>query len=102
MEGDVYAAIADPTRRRLLDCLAHGEQHVNGLARPFAMSRPAISQHLAVLRRAGLVRVRRVGREQRYRLHPAPLREAYDWLAQYERFWKRKLAALREHLDRTP
>jgi len=65
------------------------------------MTQPAISQHLRVLREAGLVRERREGRSRLYRLHPEPLREAYEWLAQYERFWRQKLADLGEHLRRT-
>ena len=97
---DVFAAISEPTRRQLLARLEHGEQPVRRLAAPFAMSRPAISQHLGVLRRAGLVRVRRSGRERYYRLRAAPLRRVYDWVAHYERFWKEKLRALGDYLDR--
>ena len=96
--GDVFHAVADPTRRALLDLLAQGEERVNSLAERFAMSRPAISQHLAILLRTRLVRARRVGRERRYRLQPQPLEEIYDWVALYERFWTNKLSALGEHL----
>ena len=95
---DVFYAIADPTRRALLDLLSQGEEPVNALAQRFEMSRPAISQHLAILLRTRLVRARRVGRERRYRLQPKPLERIYDWLALYERFWKEKLNALGEHL----
>lgn len=95
---DVFHAVADPTRRALLDLLAQGEEPVNTLAERFAMSRPAISQHLAILLRTRLVRARRVGRERRYRLQPQPLEEIYDWVALYERFWRTKLTALSEHL----
>ena len=95
---DVFYAIADPTRRALLDLLAQGEEPVNALAQRFEMSRPAISQHLAILLRTRLVRARRVGRERRYRLQPKPLERIYDWVALYERFWKEKLSALGEHL----
>jgi len=98
--ADVFAAISDPTRRRLLDRLGARERPVNDLARPFAMTRPAISQHLRILRRAGLVGVRRVGRERRYRLRAARLREVHDWVAHYERFWREKLGALGKYLDR--
>lgn len=98
--GDVFHAVADPTRRRLLDRLARGESHVNALAQPFRMSRPAISQHLRILRNAGLVSVRRSGRERLYRLEARRLRDVYDWVAHYERFWKQKLVALRDFLDR--
>jgi DNA-binding transcriptional ArsR family regulator len=97
---DVFRAISDPTRRTLLEMLAGQEQAVSALADRFAITQPAISQHLRVLREAGLVRERRLGRRRLYRLHPEPLREAYDWLAQYERFWRGKLAELGEHLRR--
>jgi len=96
----VFHAIAEPTRRRLVDLLGRGEQPVNRLAAGFAMTRPAISQHLGVLRRAGLVTLRRVGREHRYRLRAARLREVYDWVVHYERFWKKKLKALGDYLNR--
>jgi len=99
---DVFAAISDPTRRQLLDVLGRGEQPVKRLAEPFAMSRPAISQHLAILRKAGLVGVRRVGRERRYHLIAVRLREVYDWAAHFERFWHEKLAALGRYLDENP
>ena len=97
---DVFQAIAHPTRRRLLDELAAGEASVSRLASPFDMSRPAVSQHLRILREAKLVSERRVGRERLYRLEPEPLREVNDWLARYERFWTDKLEALGEYLDR--
>ena len=96
----VYYAIGDPTRRRLLDTLGRGERHVSDLARPFAMSRPAISQHLRILRDAGLVSMRRAGRERRYRLRAARLREVYDWVAHYEQFWKKGLKSLGDYLNR--
>ncbi len=99
-QADVFHAVADPTRRRLLDHLARGESHVNALAQPFRMSRPAVSQHLRILRHAGLVSVRRSGRERLYRLQARRLREVYDWVAHYERFWKQKLQALGEFLNR--
>ena len=101
-EGDVFYAIADPTRRRLLDLLASSEQPVNSLAERFSMSRPAVSQHLRILRNTGLVRVRRVGREQRYRLRAQRLRAVHDWVADYQRFWNEKLRMLGEHLERHP
>jgi DNA-binding transcriptional ArsR family regulator len=99
---DVYTAIADPTRRGLLDQLGRGEQTVLGLARPFAMTVSAVSQHLKLLRAVGLVTVRRAGRERVYRLNARPLREVADWVGRYERFWRQKLDALRDHLDRNP
>lgn len=100
MPPDVFAAISDPTRRRLLDLLGEGPRPVNELARPFAMTRPAISQHLRILRDAGLVRMRRTGRQHHYRLQARRLREVYDWVSHYERFWKEKLKSLGKYLDR--
>lgn len=99
---DVFQAIAHPARRRLLEDLAGGEQPVNSLAAPFAMSRPAVSQHLRVLLDAGLVVERRVGRERVYRLRAEPLREVRDWVGHYEAFRTDKLGVLGEYLDRTP
>src|SRR6266542_4280069 len=96
---DVFRAIADGTRRRLLDGLRGGEQPVGTLAAAFAVSPSAVSQHLAVLRAAGLVRERRAGRQRLYRIRAAPLQEVADWIAAYERFWERKLDALGRYLD---
>ncbi len=96
---DVFTAIADPTRRSLLDLLGRGEQTVLGLAGHFAMTLSAVSQHLRRLREAGLVGVRKVGRERVYRLNPAPLQAVADWVALYQRFWDDRLDALGRHLD---
>lgn len=100
--GDgIFAAIAHPVRRALLDRLVTGELPVNTLAAPFAetMSRPAVSQHLRVLREAGLVDERQAGRERLYRLRAERLREVREWLRKYERFWQERLAALGEYLE---
>lgn len=78
----------------MLDMLSRAELAAGEIARPFRMSRPAISQHLKVLRRAGLVTVRRQGREQIYALRPEPLRDVYDWVEHYRAFWTTKLEAL--------
>src|SRR5690349_5518900 len=99
---DVYYAIADPTRRRLLDLLGDGALSVNSLAAHFEFTLSAISQHLRLLREAGLVSVRRAGRERWYELNAAPLQEVSDWIGHYERFWKEKLAALEKHLEQSP
>ena len=96
---DVFRAIADPTRRGILDGLLAGEASVGTLARAFDISLPAVSQHLRVLREVGLVTEERVGRERRYRIRPAPLREVVDWVAQYERFWEGRLDALGRYLE---
>ncbi len=97
----VFQALADPTRRAMLDRLRDGEKSAGELQEPFAMSQPAVSQHLRVLGDAGLVRARREGRRRLFRLRVAPLRDVYDWLARYERFWTEKLDALGEYLNDT-
>jgi DNA-binding transcriptional ArsR family regulator len=91
--------VGDLTRRRVLDLLTRGELPVRRIAAPFAMTRPAISQHLRILLRAQLVQVRRDGRERFYRLRAMPLRQIHDWVRLYERFWHGKLAALGSFLD---
>ncbi|WP_017317760.1 ArsR/SmtB family transcription factor [Mastigocladopsis repens] len=97
--ADVFAAIADPTRRAILDRLRAGEQPVKQLAEPFAMSLPAISQHLQVLCEAGLVQMRKAGRQRLYRLNPEPLKQVSEWVAHYEQFWQEKLDALGNYLE---
>ncbi|MGW2149518.1 ArsR/SmtB family transcription factor [Nonomuraea bangladeshensis] len=96
----VFAALASPARRELLRLLLEEDgQPAGRLAERFAMSRPSVSEHLKVLRDAGLVAETRQGRERLYRLEPAPLMEIRDWLSPYERFWREKLAALTTLLD---
>ncbi|WP_438350023.1 ArsR/SmtB family transcription factor [Paenibacillus sp. FA6] len=96
---DVFQAIADPTRRRLLHLLGDQEMPVNNLCEHFTMSRTAVSKHLRVLADAGLVEARKVGRETRYRLDPEPLLELKRWLAYYERFWDNKLSMLKRYVE---
>lgn len=98
--SDVFHAIADVTRRALLDRLRGGEEAATSLSEAFHISQPAVSQHLKVLRHAGLVSERRDGRFRLYRLQPEPLREVADWVAHYEQFWGMKLAALGQLLSR--
>jgi DNA-binding transcriptional ArsR family regulator len=100
--GAVFGAIAEPTRRAMLDLLSKGEHSVSDVVDRFDVTQPAISHHLRILRQAGLVKVRQVGRERLYRLHGRPLREVYNWVAHYEQFWTDKLGALGEHLRRNP
>lgn len=98
-DEDVYHAIAAPTRRAILDELCDGERSVGQLVRQFDMTQPAISQHLKVLRDAGLVTRHAVGRERRYRLNAERLRDVYDWVGHYRRFWHDKLDALGAYLE---
>jgi DNA-binding transcriptional ArsR family regulator len=96
----VFRAIADPTRREILDRLAVQDEPVMELAKMFDMSMPAVSQHLKVLQEARLVTGRREGRQIFYRLNPKPLREVSQWVNTYEQFWKNRLNALGAHLRR--
>ena len=97
---DVFAAISHPARRHMLDLFTEADHSVNAVARHFKMSRPAVSQHLRVLRDAGLVTEQRHGRERRYHFVPERLGSVREWLAQYERFWDDRLRRLQEHLSK--
>ena len=91
---DALAALADPTRRELVELLAAGELAAGELADRFPVSRPAVSRHLRVLRQAGLVRARVDGKRRLYALDPLPLRELDDWLEPYRDLWAQRLDAL--------
>lgn len=92
---DVYDAIADPTRRKLLRLLADAEElPLKKLTVHFKMGRTAVSKHLTILKEAGLVTSRKVGRETRYRLNATPLKEVQDWVSFYEGFWKERMVKL--------
>ena len=94
-----FAALADPTRRAILARLANGAATVNELAEPFAMTQPAISKHLKVLERAGLISRDRDAQRRPSRLEPARLAEARVWLDQYRRFWQTSFARLDDVLE---
>jgi DNA-binding transcriptional ArsR family regulator len=94
-----FAALADPTRRAILARLSEGESTVGDLARPFEISRPAISKHLRVLERAGLVRRARDGRLSRCGLDATPMRDAAEWVEEYRKFWESQLDALARFLE---
>jgi DNA-binding transcriptional ArsR family regulator len=96
----VFAALADPTRRAILARLAVGEASVTELARPFAMSLPAVSKHLRVLERAGLIARGREAQWRPCRLEVGPLRDAADWMEPYRRFWDESFGRLDDHLTR--
>jgi DNA-binding transcriptional ArsR family regulator len=94
-----FAALADPTRRAILARLARGEASVNELAEPFAMSQPAISKHLKVLERAGLISRGRDAQRRPCKLEAGPLRDAGVYLERYREFWERRFNALDDVLD---
>ena len=93
-----FSALADPTRRAILARLASGEASVSELAAPFEMSLPAISKHLKVLERAGLIARGRAAQWRPCRLQPHPLKGAADWLEHYRRFWEQRLDRLEDYL----
>lgn len=97
-EPDVFAALADPTRRLLLERLAAGECTVTELTEGLTMSQAAISQHLRLLRQTGLVEARQDGRFRRYRLRPDGFASLRDWLAALDQFWRQRVAALDTYL----
>lgn len=99
---DVFHAVADPTRRAILDRLRSGDQPVTAIASAFPVSRPAISKHLRILREAALVTEQRHGRERRYRLVPHRLREIDRWLQEYRQFWQANLASLKQFVESQP
>ncbi|WP_228566470.1 helix-turn-helix transcriptional regulator [Nocardia sp. SYP-A9097] len=98
----VFGALANPTRRDLLELLLAGEQSVQALAEHFDMARPSVSEHLKVLREAGLVAEDKRGRQRFYRVEPHPLHELQSWLDPFERYWRERLHALGEVLDTMP
>jgi DNA-binding transcriptional ArsR family regulator len=93
-----FAALADPTRRRILEHLAQGDRCVTDLAKPYSMSLPAVSKHLRVLEKAGLVRRQRSGRVHRLNLEAAPMQQASQWIEEYRRFWEESFDRLDEYL----
>ena len=93
-----FAALADPTRRAILARLASGEASVSELAAPFEMSLPAVSKHLKVLERAGLITRGRAAQWRPCRLEAAPLKDAADWLEEYRRFWEESFDRLEDYL----
>ncbi|HWA64167.1 MAG TPA: metalloregulator ArsR/SmtB family transcription factor [Caulobacteraceae bacterium] len=96
--AELFRALADPTRRAVFERLAGGEMSVSDLKRGFSVSQPAISQHLAALKGAGLVAERREGRNAFYRARPEGLTPLTDWVDRYRAFWPERIAALKDVL----
>lgn len=99
VKHDIFQAIADPSRRKMLKLLSKEEMPVTSITGHFPMTRTAVSKHLRILKEAGLVKERKVGRETRYMLEPEPLHELKDWLQFFELFWENKLNALRNLVE---
>ena len=97
-----FAVLAEPTRREILDLLRDGERPVGDLVDRLAISQPAVSKHLRVLRDAGLVDVRADAQRRLYRVRPQPLAEIDAWLAPYRRMWSRSFDRLERHLEGNP
>ncbi|MDZ4372277.1 MAG: metalloregulator ArsR/SmtB family transcription factor [Phenylobacterium sp.] len=95
-----FEALADPSRRRILDLLRDGERPAGDLVEALAVSQPGVSKHLRVLREAGLVHVQARGQQRLYRLAPGGLAEVEAWLKPHRRFWADRLSALEAHLER--
>jgi len=98
MRRDAFQAIADPTRRAILDLLVAGPRNLNAVAGAFSLSRPAISKHIKILTECGLVEIHARGRDRYCYAQPAPLKLVSHWIAHYQQFWDRKLDALEEYL----
>ncbi|WP_134687552.1 ArsR/SmtB family transcription factor [Brevibacillus migulae] len=99
LKHDVFQAIADPTRRRMLTLLADKEMPIAAISECFPITRTAVNKHLHVLSDAGLVSSKKVGRETRYRLQPEPLIEIKQWLDFFEQYWDEKLLALKMFVE---
>jgi DNA-binding transcriptional ArsR family regulator len=99
---NAFAALSDPTRVRILDLLCMRERSVNELVQQFELTQPAVSQHLRVLKEAGLVSSRPVAQRRIYSVRSGPLRELDGWLQKYRKFWAKQLDALEQHLDENP
>ena len=95
----VFAALADPTRRSILERLIAGEASVTSLAEPFDMSLPAVSKHLRVLEKAGLLTQEKDGRVRRCRMDAGPMKEASDWVGRYRMFWEEQLDSLADYIE---
>lgn len=96
---DVFQAIADPTRRKILKLLADQELPIASITDSFPITRTAVNKHLFVLSEAGLVSNRRIGRETRFSLQPEPLQELKEWLSFFELYWDNKLTALKNFVE---
>ena len=94
-----FAALADPTRRAVLDLLREASLPAGRIAHAFPVSRPAVSKHLRLLRRARLVQEHRQGRQRMYRLNPGPLRAVDSWLSEYRCFWQTSLTSLKTFVE---
>lgn len=99
MRRDVFQAIADPTRREIINMIAHETLNLNSVAEKFHISRPAISKHIKILTECGLIVINQKGRERHCEARLSKLTEVSDWVEQYRKFWNQKLDALENYLE---
>lgn len=100
MRRDVFQAIADPTRREIIDLISHSELNINDVAENFEISRPAVSKHIKILMQSGLVIVTKRGRDRYCRANLLKLKEVNEWVLKYKEFWNEKLDALGDFLEK--
>ena len=99
-DADIFTAVAEPRRRAILDLLASGERAVNDVVSALRLAQPQVSKHLRVLRAAGLVSVRSVGRRRLYRVNGARLKTVHDWSGTFDRFWEQQIDDVRSRAER--
>ena len=97
--NDIFSALADENRRKILVMLSNEKMHVNAIAGNFRISRPAVSKHLRILVRSKLVTQKKEGRERYYSFNPRPMKTVFDWLKFYDKFWDNKLSALKMFVE---
>lgn len=97
---DVFQAIADPTRRQIINLIAHQSMNLNAIADNFNISRPAISNHIKILNECGIISIEQVGRERYCKVQPANLREVADWIEPFRELWEQKLDSFEEYLNK--
>jgi DNA-binding transcriptional ArsR family regulator len=96
---DVFQAISDPIRREIILILSKKNLTLNGVSQNFKISRPAISKHIKILEECGLVKINQQGRERYCNINPEPLKEVYDWLSYFDKFWDKKLNSLKNFME---
>jgi DNA-binding transcriptional ArsR family regulator len=97
---DVFQAIADPTRRQIIELVAHNEMNLNSIANNFDISRPSISQHIKILYECGIIDIQKIGRERYCKIQPTNLREVADWVGRFRGLWEPRLDSFEKYLNK--
>ena len=97
---DVFQAIADPTRRQIINLIARQSMNLNAIADNFEITRPAISNHIRILHECGIISINQIGRERYCKIQPENLREVSEWIGQFRQLWEMKLDSFEEYLDK--